>query len=379
MDEKDNEQQSHRGTTLDVFPLTKGKRMLLFLGDFFLVFILALFLSNIIVYPIAKSATGYETKESLNIANQQGRYTILYENKLLFNESADTKNNLESNLEYTYSRFLSYYVVDAPVESEIFHNYYSQYRNQDGKSLLQLYKGYDLSSFFDLDAINDDGLPTLKDKYKEEFAPNYEDGNDMSDIGKIDYDYFFEHFFLSMYYTMVDDIKFNDLRLPNNNLAASYNDLTDKIEEFNDFYDTTAIICSSVSFGVAAFALYFVYPLLNKRGRTPTQSVMKVERVEKGTYKILSRPRRCLSGLYLTILTLPCLLFVPVPTVSINYVFSITGMFGISMVGLIGVFVSMLMVIFDKFNRGLTELLTFSIALKEEMLDEVYKVKGYYV
>ena len=57
MDEDKAEQQSNRGATLDVFPLSKGKRMLLFLGDFFLVFILALFLSNIVVYPIAKSAT----------------------------------------------------------------------------------------------------------------------------------------------------------------------------------------------------------------------------------------------------------------------------------------------------------------------------------
>ena len=353
--------------------------MLLFLGDFFLVFILALFLSNIVVYPIAKSATDYDTKESLNVANQQGRYTILYENHLLFNESAETKNSLEDNLEYTYSRFLSYYVVGASIENEIYHNYYSQYHNQDGKSLLKLYKAYDLSEFFDFGTINGEGLPALKEKYQVEFAPKYEEGNEMSETGQINYNYLFEHFFLSMYYTMVDDIKFNDLHLPNNELSASYNDLTEKIEEFNDFYDSTAIICSSISFGVAAVALYFVYPLLNKRGRTPTQSVMKIERVEKGTYKILPRPRRCLSGLYMSILTLPCLLFVPVPTVSINYVFSITGMFGISMVGLIGVIASMLMVIFDKFNRGLTELLTFSIALKEEMLDEVYKVKGYYV
>lgn len=379
MDEDKAEQQSNRGATLDVFPLSKGKRMLLFLGDFFLVFILALFLSNIVVYPIAKSATDYDTKESLNVANQQGRYTILYENHLLFNESAETKNSLEDNLEYTYSRFLSYYVVGASIENEIYHNYYSQYHNQDGKSLLKLYKAYDLSEFFDFGTINGEGLPALKEKYQVEFAPKYEEGNEMSETGQINYNYLFEHFFLSMYYTMIDDIKFNDLHLPNNELSASYNDLTEKIEEFNDFYDSTAIICSSISFGAAAVALYFVYPLLNKRGRTPTQSVMKIERVEKGTYKILPRPRRCLSGLYMSILTLPCLLFVPVPTVSINYVFSITGMFGISMVGLIGVIASMLMVIFDKFNRGLTELLTFSIALKEEMLDEVYKVKGYYV
>lgn len=379
MDEKEKEQRTHRGATLDVYPLTKGKRMLLFLGDFFLVFILALFLTNIVVYPIAKGVTDFETKQTLNVANEQSRFTILYENGLLFNESAETRNTIESNLEYTYSRFLSYYVVDYFIDNEIFHTYYSQFHNQDGKSLAKLYKQFDQSSFFDWETPDEDGLPELKEKYQEEFASNYEEGNQMSEKAKIDYNYFFEHFFLPMYYTMVDDIRFNDLTIPGNELSASYNDLTKKIEEFDKFYDQTAIVCSSISFGIAAMALYFVYPLINKKGRTPTQSVMKVERAEKGTYKLLPRPRRCLSGLYLTILTLPCLLFVPIPTVSVNEVFSITGLFGISMVGFIAIIVAFFIVLFDKFNRGLTELLTFSITISEETLDEIYKVKGYYV
>lgn len=379
MDEDKAEQQSNRGATLDVFPLSKGKRMLLFLGDFFLVFILALFLSNIVVYPIAKSATDYDTKESLNVANEQSRYTILYENKLLYYQTAETKNNINDNLEYTFGLFISYYVDDGSLDYEIFRHYYSEFPNADGQSYLGLIRQYDTLEMFDLSVLDDFGCPIMKQKYKDLFAANFDEKDEMDEEGKAAYDSAFNHFFLTMFYTMMNDIAANDLSLPIDHPTQSYNDLTALIKEYEEFYDLVAIICSSISFALASIVFYFVYPLVNKKGRTPTQSVIKVDRVDRTTFAILPRRIRLLNGLYATVLTLPCLLFVPVPTVSVNYVFSISTLLGISIVGFAFVMVAFFTVIFDKFNRGLTEIFTHSVAMKEEMLDEIYKAKGYYV
>ena len=379
MDEDKAEQQSNRGATLDVFPLSKGKRMLLFLGDFFLVFILALFLSNIVVYPIAKSATDYDTKESLNVANEQSRYTILYENKLLYYQTAETKNNINDNLEYTFDLFISYYVDNGSLDYEIFHHYYSEFPNADGQSYLDLIRQYDTLEMFDLSVLDDFGCPIMKQEYKDLFAANFDEKDEMDEEGKAAYGSAFNHFFLTMFYTMMNDIAANDLSLPIDRPTQSYNDLTALIKEYEEFYDLVAIICSSISFALASIVFYFVYPLVNKKGRTPTQSVIKVDRVDRTTFAILPRRIRLLNGLYATVLTLPCLLFVPVPTVSVNYVFSISTLLGISIVGFAFVMVAFFTVIFDKFNRGLTEIFTHSVAMKEEMLDEIYKAKGYYV
>lgn len=379
MDEDKAEQQSNRGATLDVFPLSKGKRMLLFLGDFFLVFILALFLSNIVVYPIAKSATDYDTKESFNVANEQSRYTILYENKLLYYQTAETKNNINENLEYTFDLFISYYVDNGSLDYEIFHHYYSEFPNADGQSYLDLIRQYDTLEMFDLSVLDDFGCPIMKQEYKDLFAANFDEKDEMDEEGKAAYGSAFNHFFLTMFYTMMNDIAANDLSLPIDRPTQSYNDLTALIKEYEEFYDLVAIICSSISFALASIVFYFVYPLVNKKGRTPTQSVIKVDRVDRTTFAILPRRIRLLNGLYATVLTLPCLLFVPVPTVSVNYVFSISTLLGISIVGFAFVMVAFFTVIFDKFNRGLTEIFTHSVAMKEEMLDEIYKAKGYYV
>ena len=379
MHEQENQPQSNRGATLDVFPLTKGKRMLLFLGDFFLVFILALFLSNIIVYPIAKSATDYDTKESLNIAYEQSRYTILYENDLLFYQTAETKNNINDNLEYTYDLYLSFYVKGGSSEYEIFHHYYSKYPNKDGKTYLELIGEYDSLGMFDRSRLDEAGRPTMKKEYQDMFEPAFDEKDQMDEESSAAYESAFNHYFLTMFYTMMGDIEANDLSLPVVHPTQSYNDLTALIRDYEDFYDLVAIVCSAASFGIAAIALYFVYPLVNKKGRTPTQSVIKVDRVDRVSFALLPRRVRLLEGLYATVLTLPCLLFVPVPTVSVNYVFSISTLLGISIVGLLLVIAAFFTVIFDKFNRGLTEIFTHSVSMKEEMLDEIYKAKGYYV
>ena len=140
MSEMEENAKTNRGNTIDIMPLGKWRRILLFLGDFFIVFIAAIFLSNIAVYPIIKSTTGYDIKESNDVSYQQDRFQILYDNGLLFYEAAETKNNIEENLGYSFDRFLSYYVVEGPVGDEIFHTYYSSYPNKDNQTLIELYE-----------------------------------------------------------------------------------------------------------------------------------------------------------------------------------------------------------------------------------------------
>ena len=359
---------------LNVLPLGKWKRVLLFLGDFFVAFIIAIFLSNIVAYPIAKASTNYDNRLSNQISQEQDRYAILYDNRLLYYETAETKNDINSNLEYTYKLFLSYYVTGEHPEYEVFSNYYSIYENQNDLSLVELYGEYDSLEMFDLNEI-----PELKEDFKAGFAPLFDERNEMTDQFQTYYDQAFSHFFLSVFYNMINDVKANDLSSPDGTPTRSYNELTVMIEGFDEFEANLTVLCASISLGVSCVVCYFVYPLLNKSGRTVTGSILKVDRVGRSSFRILNRPVRLLIGLYLTVLSLPGIVFVPIPTVSINAVFSISPLVGVSTVGLVLVLAALLCVIIDKYNRGFTELSTHSVCLKEEMLDEIYKAKGYYV
>lgn len=49
--EENNQEQKY----LDIYPISKGKRILTFLADFFITLITSIFLFNIIIYPIGKT------------------------------------------------------------------------------------------------------------------------------------------------------------------------------------------------------------------------------------------------------------------------------------------------------------------------------------
>ena len=379
MSEMEENAKTNRGTTVDVLPLGKWKRILLFLGDFFIVFIAAIFLSNIAVYPIIKATTGYDVKESNDVSHQQDRFQILYDNDLLFYESAETKNNIEENLSYTFDRFLSYYVVEGPVGDEIFHTYYSSYPNKDNQTLIELYERYDNLHMFDFESLDGNGLPALKAEFKGQLAPYFDPKDEMSETGKHYYDDIFPHFFLSMFYTMIDDVKANDLASPDGTPSRSYDELASLIDGFDQYKQNMAIIASSVSFSIACILIYFVYPQVNKTGRTPSQSMLRVDRVDKSSFTIMKRWVRVLIGIYQSVFSIPMLLFLPIPTVSVNYVFSIAPLFGLFITGAVLLIADMIVVLADKYNRGLTELFTHSVCLKEESLDEIYKAKGHYL
>ena len=106
---------------------------------------------------------------------------------------------------------------------------------------------------------------------------------------------------------------------------------------------------------------------------------MKADRVDRSSFRLPNRPIRLLVGLYQSALCLPFILFVPIPTVSINYVFALSPLFALMVVGAVLLLAALLAVIIDRYNRGVSELFTHSVMLKEETLDEVYKAKGYYV
>ena len=97
---------------VDIQPITKGKRVLVFLADFFLMFILTFVFFNALIMPVSNLIVGasQRSKESNNAAEIQ--FAILYEQKVIHHENSDDVYYYNANVEYTMNCYLSYYCFE---------------------------------------------------------------------------------------------------------------------------------------------------------------------------------------------------------------------------------------------------------------------------
>ena len=108
---------------IDLHPISKWKRILLYLGDMLITFILGVFIMNVAVMPLYSLFN--TTNSSLSYKAEKIRDDILYENKLLYWYDDNLRNapqyDFDKDLVYTYRRFLAYYVIDdeTPLDTRI--------------------------------------------------------------------------------------------------------------------------------------------------------------------------------------------------------------------------------------------------------------------
>ena len=94
-----------------IAPISFGKRILLFLADFFFLFMIAFTLYNAAVLPLSRVITSYNKKVNNYVDDFNLKVDVLYENKLLFYEEDNNKYNFDKSIDFTYKKFLSIYVL----------------------------------------------------------------------------------------------------------------------------------------------------------------------------------------------------------------------------------------------------------------------------
>ena len=134
--EENNQEQKY----LDIYPISKGKRILTFLADFFITLITSIFLFNIIIYPIGKTIAKTDEKTNEIYTLEKEKYDLLYDSKILFYDS-DYKYSYINNLETSMKKFIYYYTGDnTDLENEFIRHFYIDLRNKDLNFLLNFYK-----------------------------------------------------------------------------------------------------------------------------------------------------------------------------------------------------------------------------------------------
>lgn len=361
---------------INVYPLSKGKRVILYLADFFLTFILAISLYTLAVSPLGDLIVGNEARANQYSNNVNQRDSILYERELLYRENEST--SFSENMKYTCKLYVGYLVGanDYITKNyEVFENYYVDIRD-DVDAYISLYKGLDSAgTYFDIAKLNENTV-SLTDERVNEFKVFFDSSEGTpSSTAESDYSSFESNIFIKAYNLLVNDIMAKDLTSLDGTISyvAKQNEVGNYIEGTKYFVSA----CAEISYLLAAIVIYLLIPLINKNRKTLSMLILRRYRVDAKTLNGMKLRKVPILFLYQFCLSSWCVVFVPLGSVTFNALFSLPILFSISMVSLALALGSLIMLLFDAYNRDLLDKLTFSVVVDENELDKIYEAKGY--
>lgn len=369
--------------TVDIFPLTKGKRMLAFLADFFLNFILTFVLFNAAAMPLSNLAFGANARDYRNVVAARAQYDILYGNKVMFYEDpANDKYYYTKDVEITLNSYLSYYSFDDDeslpahpqyghkAENEVLYHFYNDIRNRYSAYKTMLEKFNEEHPYF---IINEQEISLISDvKYNvwlSFFSPN-----DMSEAGKLALGHL-QDFFINAYAAVFTDIEKNDLSYN----GQSYLVLKAIVNECEKSFQTQVVVAVFIAYALSSVVLYLVIPLLNKDNKTLAMILMRVERIGTNNLFFLKKSESALLLVYSLVFNLPLVFFMPMTQVEFSYLFNITILMSTLLIGFVSWVISFLVIMFTPFNQSLSDKLSRSVLISEADLDSIYRAKGYNV
>ena len=357
---------------LDVFPLKKGKRVLCFLADYFIMFVLALILFHLAAYPLGKVIVDSQGQYETYLKDAYQRDNVLYGNGLLFYEEGKTDRSVDNytvNLAYTAQRFISYYVVDADASNEIFSHY--ETLTSGAFKRLAIYRELnEKHPFFD---IAENGTVALKSQYVEEFAPIFRPGDAMSSKGQADYETFRDDFFLQCYSTMLQDINSRDLTYN----GVSYVEYQKKVDTYNAQATALIVTCAVIAYAIAWLVDYMLFPLVTRNHKTLGMFFLRDERISSEKLNVIKKSKVPLVAIYGLAFSVSSIMFVPWGATGFNELFSLPLLLPLSIVSLVLSVVSLAFLLFDDFGRSLGDRLSFTVMVDEATLGEILRAKGY--
>ena len=367
---------------VDILPLPKGKRLLVYLADFFLNFVLAFLILNIAVAPIGKAITGFNEKSEQYNQNNRDMRDILYGNKVVLKSSSISEEYINDNISYTYDCWLSYYVLDAEEsinsafpqyghkqENEVIYNFFHTIRGND-TSYKSLFDNYNKTNqYFSFS----EGSYVLNENAKTNLSAYFDPKNEMGDTGKTFYNNILNSVFMPLLSEVFADIEKNDLSFE----GKQYITARKNVDEVTNYRNTFLIIVVFVAYFLSWLTYYIIIPLCNKNRKTLATMMMRIERINIDRLYILKKIEAVFSGIYALITNLLIILILPVSFISINYVFTFDLILTFAGLSLLFNLVSLGFVMANSFNRSLSDIFSRSVMITTNNLDAIYRAKGY--
>lgn len=378
-----NSNQDNSPKTVDIKPLTKWKRFLVYLSDLFINLIFAFILFNAACAPIGKAITGYDKKNEEYISCTEKANSVLYENKLVFIAPLLNKDYLNDNIAYTYDCFLSYYVLDTESslledsnpqyghkqENEIIYHFYKDIRNDEAEyaRLFNLYN--QKNNYFSQSG----GVFVLKDEIKNELKPFFDPKDEMSKSGDEIYKNIKNNIYTSLISEVFENINQNDLTFN----SLSYLELTKNAAKIEQYHRNLLIFTGSIAYLLSSIICYIIVPLVSPTRKTLSMMFMRVEKININRLYVARRWEAAIGSLYSIISNAIFMMFIPITLVPINYLFSMSFLLIFSLAGLTFSLVSLFVMIFNAYNRTLSDVLSYSVIITTEDLDAIYASRGY--
>ena len=367
---------------VDIQPITKGKRVLVFLADFFLMFILTFVFFNALVMPLSKLVTSSTTRSEESNAAAEVQYGILYNQKVLFHENASDIYYYNANVEYTMNCFLSYYCFEDSdslsehpqyghnIDNEVIRHFYFDIRNDKDAYLSQISDFNKENNYF---IVNGDEI-SLIDEVKANIKLSFFSPKDMSKDGEKMLANM-QNGFMNFYASVFKDIKKNDITYNGN----SYLEKQAIVDAAESFFQWHLVIASIISYLLSLLVYSLIIPFIHKDNRTLAMMMMRVTRIGTNNIYLLNNVENFLQFIYMLVFNIPIIFFMPMTYAAFTYLFSIPLLPGLLFIGLFIQLISLIFIIATPLNQSLCDMLSRSLIIKNDDLDQIYRAKGYNV
>ena len=369
-------------TVVDVVPLGKGKRILVFLADLFLCFVAAFVLLNAMIMPIAQSSTNFSSKSKSYNESLSLSHTILYKNKVLLSYYNNDEDDINSNILYTFNCWLSYYISDAEetpdpsypqyghkVDNIVIHHYFVDIRLNE-QNYVDLFNHYNKANeYFEYGSGDFQLKESIKSTLSSYYNPMVEAGGNEKKIANN----IKNSVFLPLLAEVFTDIKKNDLTYNNN----SYNQCQKIINNYATYLKTLLTITIFIAYVLSIIIMHLIIPLINKNRKTISMMMMRVERINISRLYICKR-KESLGTFFYSLFTNAMFIFIlPVSFVNFAYIFNLNVIIIFALLSLLLSLSSLLVILFNYYNRALSDIFSRSILITTAKLDEIYRARGY--
>ena len=361
---------------IDIRPLNKWKRLLVFLGDYFISFIISFILFNLLVFPVAGLITNIKEESSRAARLDEQAINMLIDDGYLY--SPNNHSTFLEDVNYTFKVFLSYYTFDEEtpdsnnaqyghkLENEVVLHYYESVIKDTNQYVIDFKEVNEKNQMFSIGETADSII--LKSDYKTLLANELLEVTDESKYSEAMVNFrdnvFARLFYLHVYNHITEHDYVKD--------GVSFNALLKEEESIIKSINWVPTVSSFITILLSWGIVYVAYPLLNKENRTMTMSIMQVDKLHYKSLGPIDKKRVMIRSFYHFVEILSYSLFLPVLYYGMAYCFNLPLLFILSLITLGLSIVSGLFIILNQYNRSGSDIITETVLVPTSELDNLY-------